>query len=90
MAGARGFVAGLLGLTLLEAFVTSKSAPAGLAGISTSLAGGLNRYLDPTVPLIPVVNGGAAKPAASGPPQAAVAPAAYTVTPPTPATPVAS
>lgn len=78
MAGARGFIAGLLGLTLLEAFVTSKSAPAGLAGITKSLAGGLNRYLDPTVPLIPVVNGGTATPAPARP-QATAAPATYTV-----------
>lgn len=53
MAGVRGFVAGVVGLSLLEAFVTSKTAPAGLAGGSKLIAGGLARWLDPTVPLIP-------------------------------------
>lgn len=57
MAAARGFVAGVVGLALLELTVSSKGAAGRVSGALGGLAGLLSAWLDPTVPLIPNLTG---------------------------------
>lgn len=53
MGALRGFGAGVLTLTLLEAAVSSDKAASNTSGGLTLVAGALARILDPAVPLIP-------------------------------------
>lgn len=49
----RGFIAGFLSLTILEALVSSSSAVQNATGVFGLLTKGIARIVDPTVPLIP-------------------------------------
>jgi hypothetical protein len=49
----RGLIAGVLGLSLLQAITSSAQATANSGAIITFISHGLARYLDPNVPLIP-------------------------------------
>jgi hypothetical protein len=49
----RGVAAGALGLTALEAFVSSPSAGSNAGTLFTLATGVVRRLFDPTVPLIP-------------------------------------
>jgi len=53
MATMRGVLAGTLGLTLLQAIVSSKEATANASGMITLLSNGLARWFNPYTPLIP-------------------------------------
>ena len=53
MSALRGFVAGALGLTLLEAAVSTQKAASNASGVVSVLTKGIARIVDPTVPLIP-------------------------------------
>lgn len=48
----RGLFVGVLGLTALQAVVGSDAAAGRVGGLFDGLAAGLNRALDPTVPLV--------------------------------------
>lgn len=56
MAAARGFVAGVIGLALLELTVSSKGAAGRVSGALGVVAGLLSAWLDPSRPLIPDLN----------------------------------
>lgn len=49
----RGFIAGILGLTLLEVLVSSKTATQNLGGFFGGAATVFDHLVNPTVPLIP-------------------------------------
>ena len=53
MRGLRGFVAGLLGLTLLEVVLRNQAANSRVGGLVSGVATGLSWWLDPRKPLIP-------------------------------------
>lgn len=53
MSATRGVIVGMLGLTLLQALLSTEAATRNTSGALTAVAGGLSRWLDPTVPLIP-------------------------------------
>lgn len=53
MSALRGVVAGVLGLTLLDAVVSSESAANNLGTFATLFGGLVNRLVNPAVPLIP-------------------------------------
>ena len=53
MAGVRGVIAGVLGLSLMEAIVSSSAGSANTAGIIGFASRGLARWLNPYTPLIP-------------------------------------
>lgn len=45
-----GFIAGILGLTLLQVALTHSTRTAGVISVPAAI---LSRWLDPTIPLIP-------------------------------------
>lgn len=49
----RGFLLGLLGLALLEAFYANPHGPDAVGTGASLVAKSLNHLIDPTVPLIP-------------------------------------
>lgn len=54
VSGARSFIAGLVGLSLLEMIVSNRHGEAGrVAGAMTTVADVLSYWLDPMQPLIP-------------------------------------
>lgn len=59
MSAARGMVTGLLGLTLLEALLSTREATGHVTGTIGALSKGLARWLSPTAPLIPDLTGDA-------------------------------
>lgn len=63
MSGVRGFVAGLMGLSLLEVITTNQHGEAGrVGGLFDVTASILSHWLDPYTPLIPDLRDGAANP----------------------------
>lgn len=53
MSATRGVVAGVLGLSLFEALVSSQTASKNAGGLFDLAASAINRLVDPSVPLIP-------------------------------------
>jgi hypothetical protein len=53
----RGLIAGVLGLSLLQAVTSSPQATANTTGIISFVSHGLARWLNPTTPLIPNIAG---------------------------------
>lgn len=53
MSATRGMVAGFLGLTLLEAAVSSQQAAGRVGGLISLASKFVSRVVDPTVPLVP-------------------------------------
>jgi hypothetical protein len=80
----RTVLAGMLGLGLLEAAVSSTASAGRAGGLLTAVATCINRVLDPTVAAIPDLrkHGGAAKPTSA----TAITPATLSATSATPST----
>lgn len=55
MSGLRGFVGGLVGLSLLEVVVSNQSTAGRVSGVFGVVSKVLSRWLDPNVPLIPAL-----------------------------------
>lgn len=53
MSAVRGFVGGVLGLTLLDAAIGTSTAASNVSGITGLISKGLARIIDPTVALVP-------------------------------------
>jgi len=55
MSGVRGLVAGVMGLTLMEAMLSTQQATDNVTGLIGFVSHGMNRWLNPYLPLIPWV-----------------------------------
>lgn len=53
MSALRGLVAGTLGLSLLEAVVSTSKGPAAVGTFTGLATSAINRLVDPAVPLVP-------------------------------------
>lgn len=62
MSATRGFVAGVAGLALLEAIVSSDQAAGRVGGVFDTTAKVLARWLDPYTPLVPNLTGSEVSP----------------------------
>jgi hypothetical protein len=78
MSAARGLVAGVAGLALLEAIVSNNAAAGRVGGAFTLVAGVLSHWLDPNVALIPDLRKGTPSPFGQQPPGTVVSAQVYT------------